>query len=345
MKERLEEIKTKGLEKIENAKTLVELEEVKKDLTGKKSELAEVFKNMGSLSADEKKSVGMLTTEIKNVFAEKLSRKEEEIISNMSVLDRPIDITIPGTQVSSGALHPITQMRNDLNEAFASLGFEVYTEDDISSEKYAFDNLNFAKDHPARQSMDTYWIDGTDDKEGAERLCLKPHLTGGSVRYLLKHGAPARFVYPGKVFRNETTDARHERAFYQYEALIVDKDISFSSGMVMIETILGKVFGKKINTRMREGFFPFTEPGYEIDMECLVCGGVGCKVCNHNGWIEVMPGGVIHPNVLKSAGLNPDEWTGFYINIGLDRLVMMRYGVDDVRLFHSSDLRFLKEFK
>ena len=345
MKEKLEEIKIKGLEKIENIKSLTELEQVRKDLTGKKSELSMVLKSMSDLSSDEKKWVGMLTTEIKTSFIEKLSLKEEDLIASLSVLEEPIDLTLPGKKVNEGALHPITQMRNDLNDAFLSLGFEVYSEDDISSEKYAFDNLNFAKDHPARQSMDTYWLEGTEDKEGAERLCLRPHLTGGSVRYLQKHGAPARFVYPGGAYRNETTDARHERAFFQYEALIVDKDISFSSGMVLIQTILEKVFGRKINTRMREGFFPFTEPGYEIDMECLVCGGKGCKVCNHNGWIEVMPGGVIHPNVLKSAGLNPEEWTGFYINIGLDRLVMMRYGVDDVRLFHSADLRFLKQFK
>ena len=345
MKERLEEIKTKGIERIENVKNITELEQVRKDLTGKKSELSKVLKSMNDLSSEEKKSIGMLTTEIKTSFVEKLNLKEEELIASLSVLEEPIDLTLPGKKVNEGALHPITQMRNDLNDAFLSLGFEVYSEDDISSEKYAFDNLNFAKDHPARQSMDTYWLEGTEDKEGAERLCLRPHLTGGSVRYLQKHGAPARFVYPGGAYRNETTDARHERAFFQYEALIVDKDISFSSGMVLIQTILEKVFGRKINTRMREGFFPFTEPGYEIDMECLVCGGKGCKVCNHNGWIEVMPGGVIHPNVLKSAGLNPEEWTGFYINIGLDRLVMMRYGVDDVRLFHSADLRFLKQFK
>ena len=345
MKEKLDKIRTNSLEKIDNVKNLTELEEVRKELTGKKSELSEVLKSISSLSPDEKKEVGMQSTEIKNLFNSKIELKEEEIIASTSVLDTPIDLTLPGKKIDTGVLHPITQMRYDLNDAFLSLGFEVYSEDDISSEKYAFDNLNFAKDHPARQSMDTYWLMGTEDKEGAERLCLRPHLTGGSVRYLQKHGAPARFVYPGGAFRNETTDARHERAFVQYEALIVDKDISFSSGMVMIQTILEKVFGRKINTRMREGFFPFTEPGYEIDMECLVCGGTGCKVCNHNGWIEVMPGGVIHPNVLKSAGLDPEEWTGFYINIGLDRLVMMRYGVDDVRLFHSSDLRFLKQFK
>ena len=345
MEKKLETIKEKGLQKIEIVSSMTELDEVRKELLGKKSELSEVLKNMGSLSAEDKKKVGMLTTEIKNIFSDKITEKEQDIISSTSVLDEPLDITIPGTKNEQGALHPITQMKYDLDDAFLSLGFEVYSEDDISSEKYAFDNLNFAKNHPARQSMDTYWLEGTEDKEGSERLCLRPHLTGGSVRYLLEHGAPARFVYPGRVYRNETTDARHERAFFQYEALIVDKDISFSSGMVMIQTILEKVFGRKINVRMREGFFPFTEPGYEIDMECLVCGGKGCKVCNHNGWIEVMPGGVIHPNVLRSAKLDPEEWTGFYINIGLDRLVMMRYGVDDVRLFHSADLRFLEQFK
>ena len=345
MKEKLEKIQKEGLKKIEESLSVDALQEVRKDLMGKKSGLSEILKSMGSLSAEEKKEIGMKATEIRELFTKKIEEKEAEIISNKSVLNEPIDITLPGKKVSGGALHPITQMCYDLNDAFLSLGFEVYSEDDISSEEYAFDNLNFAKDHPARQSMDTFWLEGTEEKEGAERLCLRPHLTGGSVRKLLKDGAPARFVYPGRVYRNETTDARHERAFFQYEALIVDKDISFSSGMVMIQTILEKVFGRKINVRMREGFFPFTEPGYEIDMECLVCGGKGCKVCNHNGWIEVMPGGVIHPNELRAANLDPAEWTGFYINIGLDRLVMMRYGVDDVRLFHSGDLRFLKQFK
>ena len=345
MKEKLEKIQKEGLKKIEESLNVDVLQEVRKDLMGKKSGLSEILKSMGSLSQEEKKEIGMKATEIRELFTKKIEEKEAEIISNKSVLNEPIDITLPGKKVSGGALHPITQMCYDLNDAFLSLGFEVYSEDDISSEEYAFDNLNFAKDHPARQSMDTFWLEGTEDKEGSERLCLRPHLTGGSVRKLLKDGAPARFVYPGRVYRNETTDARHERAFFQYEALIVDKDISFSSGMVMIQTILEKVFGRKINVRMREGFFPFTEPGYEIDMECLVCGGKGCRVCNHNGWIEVMPGGVIHPNVLRAANLDPEEWTGFYINIGLDRLVMMRYGVDDVRLFHSGDLRFLKQFK
>ena len=345
MKEKLNEIREKGLARIAGTLSIEELIDVRRELTGKKSELNEVLRSLGKIDPEQRKEIGILSTQVKDLFAEKLNEKEEELIAAKSVLDEPIDLTLPGTAVEGGSLHPITQMCYDLNDAFLSLGFEVYSEDDISSEKYAFDNLNFAPDHPARQSMDTFWLDGTEELRGSDRLCLRPHLTGGSVRYLLKHGAPARFVYPGRVYRNETTDARHERAFFQYEALIVDKDISFSSGKVMIQTILEKVFGRKINVRMREGFFPFTEPGYEIDMECLVCGGKGCRVCNHNGWIEVMPGGVIHPNVLRAANLDPEEWTGFYINIGLDRLVMMRYGVDDVRLFHSADLRFLRQFR
>ena len=307
MLEKLEKIREQGFRRIAESSDPAMLEAVRKELTGKKSSLQEVLKSLGGLDPDMRKSVGMKANEVKNLFAEKIQARQEELIAGASAVEGEIDLTLPGTEVSGGALHPITQMCYDLNDAFRSLGFEVYSEDDISSEKYAFDNLNFAADHPARASMDTYWLEGTEDKRGSERLCLRPHLTGGSVRYLLEHGAPARFVYPGRVYRNETTDARHERAFFQYEALIVDKDI--------------------------------------IDMECLLCGGKGCKACNHAGWIEVMPGGVIHPNVLRAANLDPDVWTGFYTNIGLDRMVMMRYGVDDVRLFHSADLRFLKQFK
>ena len=221
----------------------------------------------------------------------------------------------------------------------------IFQEDDITSELYAFDKLNFPPNHPARESMDTYWLEGHSTGSTNEKLCLRPHLTGGSVRYMQTHKPPFRFVYPGRVYRNETTDAHHERAFFQYEALIVDKDITFTSGKVMIKAILSKVFGTDVPVRMRSGFFPFVEPGFEIDMQCQVCGGKGCSVCKHVGWIEVMPGGSPHPNVLRAAGLDPDEYTGFYVNIGLDRLVMMRYGVDDVRLFHSADLRFLKQFR
>ena len=321
-----------------------ELESLRVEVLGKKGSLTEILKGLGKLDPEQRKVMGMEANRIKQEIHDQIRDKKQALIAEASVIEGSIDLTRPGYPINQGSLHPITQMMYDLNDAFLSLGFEVFEEDEISSELYAFDNLNFPPNHPARETMDTYWIEGTEDKEGDQRLSLRPHLTGASVRYLQQHGAPARFVYPGRVYRNETTDARHERAFFQYEALIVDRDFSFASGQLFIKTILEKVFGHDVPIRMRAGFFPFVEPGFEIDMQCQVCHGEGCKVCKHVGWIEVMPGGVPHPNVLKAAGLDPREWSGFYINIGLDRLVMMRYGVDDVRLFNSADLRFLSQF-
>lgn len=343
--ERLEELKKAGLEKIQSTSLPDELQLVRANLLGRKGEVTEILKSVGQASPELRRVLGQAANDVKQILNDAVEKHNEALLDSASSIEGNFDITLPGIEPNNGGLHPITQMCYDLNDAFRSLGFEIYSEPEITSEMFAFDNLNFAPEHPARESMDTYWLKDHDSGHGAERLCLRPHLTGASVRYLREHGAPARFVYPGRVYRNETTDARHERAFFQYEALIVDKDFSFASGKVLVKTILDKVFGRDVEVRMRVGFFPFVEPGFEIDMRCLVCGGEGCKVCKHVGWIEVMPGGTPHPNVLKAAGLDPSVWSGFYINIGLDRLVMMRYGVDDVRLFHSADLRFLNQFK
>lgn len=343
--ERLEVLKKRGMEKISSTKLPDELQLVRANLIGRKGELTEALKSVGQAAPELRKVLGQAANEVKEILSAALEARQDELLNEASAFKGEVDITLPGLTPPLGGLHPITQMSYDLNDAFRSLNFEVFAEPEITSELYAFDNLNFAAEHPARESMDTYWIKGHDNGSGAERLCLRPHLTGASVRYLQKHGAPARLVYPGRVYRNETTDARHERAFFQYEALIVDKDYSFASGKVLVKTILDKVFARDVEVRMRVGFFPFVEPGFEIDMRCLVCGGGGCRVCKQVGWIEVMPGGTPHPNVLRAAGLDPAVWSGFYINIGLDRLVMMRYGVDDVRLFHSADLRFLNQFK
>ena len=345
MKAQLEAIREECFAEVEAVESTSELQHIRQKYLGKKSKLSSVLKGLGKLSDEERKTIGQVANEIKLAITEAFENREKELIEEASVFTSDPDLTLPGLPVAGGGLHPITQMCYDLNDAFRSLNFEVYEGSEITSEKYAFDNLNFPPDHPARESMDTYWLAGCEDELGARRLCLRPHLTGASVRYLKAHGAPARFVYPGRVYRNESTDARHERAFFQYEALIVDKGFPFASGKLLVKTILEKVFGREVDVRMRVGFFPFVEPGFEIDMKCLVCGGTGCKVCKHVGWIEVMPGGTPHPNVLKAAGLDPAVWSGFYINIGLDRLVMMRYGVDDVRLFHSADLRFLSQFK
>ena len=344
MKERLEKLLEQHNERIKNAVSLEKLQELKSNLLGKQGEITELLKEIPKMEASLRPELGKAINQAKNRLSEMIEEKREELKLKASEIPETFDCTVPGIAPPAGGLHPITQMRYDLDDAFRSMGFEIYQEDDITSELYAFDKLNFPPNHPARESMDTYWIKDHDEGAVNEKLCLRPHLTGGSVRYMQTHKPPYRFIYPGRVYRNETTDSHHERAFFQYEALIVDKDLTYTAGKVMIRSILSKVFGRDIPVRMRAGFFPFVEPGFEIDMQCQICGGKGCSVCKQVGWIEIMPGGTPHPNVLKAAGLDPDEYTGFYVNIGLDRLVMMRYGVDDVRLFHSADLRFLKQF-
>ena len=345
MQEKLEKLQLEGEQKIAGAKTTAELQDVKAYLLGKQGMITEVLKEIPKLVESMRAETGKAANQLKNRFNEMIDSRREEITLKASEIPSDFDLTVPGILPAAGALHPITQMCYDLNDTFLSMGFEIFEENEITSELYAFDNLNFPPDHPARESMDTYWLTGHDTGRGGDRLCLRPHLTGASVRYLATHKPPYRFVYPGRAYRNESTDTRHERAFFQYEALIVDRDITFTAGKVMIGSILSKVFGREVPVRMRIGFFPFVEPGFEIDMGCLVCGGKGCSVCKNVGWIEIMPGGTPHPNVLRAAGLDPVEFTGFYVNIGLDRLVMMRYAIDDVRLFRSADLRFLNQFK
>lgn len=345
MREKLAELRSKGEADIAAAATISELQNVKAALVGKKGVLSDILKEVPKLDMALRPEVGRMANELKRFFEEAIDARAETLQLAHSAISPDFDLTVPGILPQRGGLHPITQMCYDLNDTFRSMGFEIFQEDEITSELYAFDNLNFPPDHPARESMDTYWLEGHDEGRGGKRLCLRPHLTGASVRYMQTHKPPYRFVYPGRVYRNETTDARHERAFFQYEALIVDRDFPFAAGKVMVKSILDRVFGRDVPVRMRAGFFPFVEPGFEIDMGCLVCDGAGCSVCKHVGWIEIMPGGTPHPNVLRAAGLDPAEYTGFYVNIGLDRLVMMRYGVDDVRLFHSADLRFLSQFK
>lgn len=342
---KLKEVQESAQEQIQACQSEEELQLLKAHIMGRKGSLTALLKEVPTLPIELRPEAGKKANEIKNHLAELIEKRQEELLNQASAVPQYTDLTLPGIRPPQGGLHPITQMCYDLNDAFRSLGFEIFSEDEITSELYGFDNLNFTPDHPARESMDTYWIEGHDKGTGAERLCLRPHLTGASVRYMQSHSAPYRFVYPGRVYRNENTDARHERAFYQYEALVVDEKFAFSSGKIMVKAILDKVFGRDVEIRMRVGFFPFVEPGYEIDMRCLVCDGKGCRVCKHVGWLEIMPGGTPHPNVLRASGLDPARYTGFYVNIGLDRLVMMRYGVDDVRLFHSADLRFLSQFK
>jgi len=384
MQQKLENLKQEVINKIKNIKLAKELEDLKVEYLGRKGKLTKIFKDVKNITDEEKPVIGRLIQEVKSEI-KKVYNETSEVISRKEKGEKRkgeyYDITLPGIDQKVGTLHPVTQVKNDLNDAFKFLGFEIYQGPEITSEGYAFDNLNFPADHPARESMDTYWIkfpisnesfafipqncgmsaeppqfpnkpqiknsklqNKEQEKTGMKKLCLRPHLTGASIRYMQTHKPPFRFVYPGRAFRSEATDAGHERCFYQYEALIVNEDISFSGGKILINTILERVFGKKVKIRMRPGFFSFVEPGFEIDMQCLNCKGKGCPVCKHSGWVEMMPGGPPHPNVFKVGNIDREKWQGFYINIGLDRLTMMKYGIDDIRLIHSGDLRFLKQF-
>jgi phenylalanyl-tRNA synthetase alpha chain len=342
--DRLASILERALGESAGARSVAEVDAVRREVLGRSGTLLQVRSAIKTLSGEDRKRVGKEVARAQQEVEQALADRENELLDTEPALGEPIDVTLPGKPVPTGGLHPSVQLMYDLNDAFAALNFEVYQGPEISSELFEFDNLNFPAEHPARESMDTYWLEGSRGRSGGERLCLRPHLTGASVRYMLQHEPPFRFVYPGRVYRNESTDARHERAFYQYEVLIVDREVPFTLGKFLVGTILDTVFGKPVATRMRTGFFPFVEPGFEIDMVCQVCGGEGCRTCHNVGWLEIMPGGAPHPNVLRAGGLDPNEWTGFYVNVGLDRLVMMRYGIDDVRLMHSADLRFLRQF-
>ncbi len=348
MKNKLNRIKKDVLNELEKVKDLKELEAVYvKYLSRKSGELTKLMKQIKDLDEDLKPAVGALANSIKQEVEGVYQMAKQKLEGNLvkhQERSAILDVTLPGLKPYQGKLHPLTQIKHELNDAFKFLGFEIYEGPEITSEAYAFDNLNFPPNHPARETMDTYWLAGSQDKKGAEKLCLRPHLTGASVRYMQTHQPPFRFVYPGRVFRSEATDAGHERCFYQWEALIVNKRISIAGGKILIKSILNRVFGREVKIRMRTGFFPFVEPGFEIDMQCLNCGGKGCSVCKHTGWLEMMPGGPPHPNVLRAGGIDPQKWQGFYINIGLDRLAMMKYGIDDIRLMHSGDLRFLRQF-
>jgi len=246
------------------------------------------------------------------------------------------DVTAPGKKLTSGHLHPLTQVRKKVEEIFQAMGFEVVEGPEMETEWYNFDALNIPKDHPARDLWNTLWL-----KNG---LLLRTHTSPVQIRYLEKHNPPLRIIVPGRIFRYEATDASHEINFYQVEGLMVGKEVSASNFKAIIQEFFYQFFGKPIEIRMRPSFFPFTEPSFEVDMTCLNCNGKGCTACSETGWMEMMGAGMVHPNVLKNSGLNPKNWQGFAFGMGLDRLAMMKYKINDIRLFYSGDLRFLNQF-
>jgi len=330
-------IKKEAKEKVEKAGNLEELKSIYKEYLGKKGKVTDVFNSIRKLSKKEKIKMGRSSNLVKS-FIEKIVNEKKRELANEVKEEGFVDITIPGKRIEIGSLHPLTLVKRKVENIFRSMGFSIAEGPHIENEWYNFDSLNIPKDHPARDSWDTFWL------KGKANLLLRTHTSPVQVRYMEKNNPPLRIISPGFVFRHEASDAAHDIQFYQIEGLMIDKDVSLADLKGVVENFLDRLFEKKFEIRWRPGFFPFVEPGLEIDIKCSICGGKGCKACKRTGWIEVMGAGMVHPNVLKAAKLNPKLWQGFAFGFGFDRLVMVKHKIDDVRLFYSGDLRFLKQF-
>jgi len=333
---------------IGSAKDLKELNDIFKRYLGKRGELTQVLRSLEKLPKIRRAKVGKEANELKNFLRIKCDQKAigiKEKIRKETAKIEWIDITRPGEKPVLGHLHPLSQVKNKAEEIFQLMGFSMVEGPEIETEWYNFDALNIPKDHPARDLWDTLWLkDNYKLKTKNYKLLLRTHTSPVQIRYMEKNNPPLRIIVPGRVFRHEATDASHEINFYQVEGLMVDKKVSVANFKAIIQEFFQKFFKKPIEIRLRPGYFPFTEPSFEVDMTCLTCGGKGCSVCSQTGWLEMMGAGMVHPNVFKAAGLNPKNWQGFAFGMGLDRLAMMKYKINDIRLFYSGDLRFLNQF-
>ncbi|MGH9661031.1 MAG: phenylalanine--tRNA ligase subunit alpha, partial [Bryobacteraceae bacterium] len=247
-----------------------------------------------------------------------------------------LDLTLPATGPAPGSLHPITLVQQEIEDLFVSMGFTILEGPEVETEFHNFDALNIPADHPAREAQDTFWL--------SDGNLLRTHTSPVQIRGMQKLGAPLRILAPGRVFRNESTDASHEHTFYQVEGMMIDRDVSVAHLIYFMQAVLAGIFRREVAVRLRPGFFPFVEPGFELDVRCLLCGGEGCPVCKQSGWVEQLGCGLVHPNVLRAGGIDPEEWSGWAFGIGFTRLAMLRYGIDDVRYFQSGDLRFSRQF-
>jgi phenylalanyl-tRNA synthetase alpha chain len=326
-------------EQLEHAVTIEEVEAIRVGALGRKGKLAEISKEFGKLSPEDRAALGKRLNTVKQELESKIASRKSALES--SALDARlesewIDVTAPAPGPRPGSLHPVTQVQRELEQLFISMGFAVLDGPEVETEYYNFDALNIPADHPARDMQDTFWL-----KDG--RL-LRTHTSPVQVRGLETLGPPLKMIAPGRVFRNEEVDPSHEHTFYQLEGMMVDHDVSVAHLIYFMKTLLSAIFKREVTVRLRPGFFPFVEPGFELDIQCLICNGAGCPVCKHSGWVELLPCGLTHPAVLRAGGADPEEWGGFAFGLGLTRLAMMRYGIDDIRLMNGGDLRFLRQF-
>ena len=315
------------------------LEAVRVEVLGRKGSLANISKDMGKLTPEQKAAIGKLLNGAKQSLESALDRKRAafDAAALRARLDSEwLDLTLPSPQPKPGSLHPLTQIQAEIEDLFVSLGFTVLDGPEVETEYNNFDALNIPQDHPARDMQDTFWLDGGH--------VLRTHTSPVQVRGMRKLEPPLRMIAPGRVFRNEEVDPSHEHTFYQLEGMMIGKDVSVAHLLYFMKTLLGAIFKRDVTVRLRPGFFPFVEPGFELDIQCLICGGPGCPVCKQSGWVELLPCGLVNPNVLRMGGIDPEVWNGFAFGLGLTRLVMMRYAIDDIRLLQSGDLRFLNQF-
>jgi len=334
-----------ALARIHSAATAEGLEAVRVEVLGRKGVVAQLGKDIGKLSPDERIARGKFINAAKQALesaweAKKVAFDREALAKRLDA--EWLDLTIPAPPPRPGALHPITQIQWEIEDLFRSMGFSVLDGPEVETEYYNFDALNIPKDHPARDMQDTFWL-GFDGKAGGH--LLRTHTSPVQVRGMESLGPPLRMIAPGRVFRNESVDASHEHTFYQLEGMMIDRNVSVGNLIYFMKTLLTAVFHREVTVRLRPGFFPFVEPGFELDIQCLICGGLGCPVCKHSGWVELLPCGLVNPHVLRASGIDPAEWNGFAFGLGLTRLVMMRYAIDDIRWLQSGDLRFLRQFQ
>jgi phenylalanyl-tRNA synthetase alpha chain len=339
IEDELSRLETEARSRIESAASAEELETIRIDVLGRKGTLAQLSKEMGKLAPEQRASAGKRLNAVKQVLESVFEEKKAQF--DRSALERRldaewIDVTLPAPGTRPGSLHPITQIRREIEQLFLSMGFAVLEGPEVETEYNNFDALNIPPDHPARDMQDTFWLDGG--------YLLRTHTSPVQVRGMKKLGPPLRMIAPGRVFRNEEVDASHEHTFYQLEGMMVDREVSVANLIYFMKTLLSAVFKRDVTVRLRPGYFPFVEPGFELDIQCLICGGPGCAVCKQSGWVELLPCGLVHPNVLRMGGIDPEQWNGFAFGLGLTRLVMMRYGIDDIRWLQSGDLRFAKQF-
>ncbi len=346
MREKLEAIRQKADAELATFTEQAQLENFRVQILGKKGELTSMLKMMGSLSAEERPVMGQVVNEVRAYVEQKIAEKSKELKElelKKEIESTPVfDISVPAN-LTRGSYHPITLVQRQCESVFRSMGFNIEDYSEIVTDYECFEALNIPKDHPARDMQDTYYLDNgqllKSHTSAAQNAIYKKYKSA-----LVNDGMPIKAIFPGRCFRNEATDACHENTFFQMEGVMVDKDISISNLIYFMKTMLSEVFQKDIKVRLRPGFFPFVEPGFELDISCLICGGEGCPSCKHSGWLELCPCGMIHPEVLKAGGIDPEEYTGFAFGLGLTRLAMMKYGVKDIRDLNSGSLKALSQF-